>query len=118
MRQLERSVKAGLPATGAETVERLLETGTDPERSWVSRWVCDTGSDAYRSAFAKLVMHGEQRAGLEFTTAERDAFDRVTALKGEQRAMSLTDSAGGYLVPFELDPTVILTSSGSTNPLL
>ncbi|MCX5584277.1 phage major capsid protein [Streptomyces erythrochromogenes] len=34
-----------------------------------------------------------------------------------ERAMSLTDSAGGYLVPFQLDPTVIITANGSTNPL-
>ena len=33
------------------------------------------------------------------------------------RAMSLTDSAGGYLVPFQLDPTVIITSSGSRNDI-
>lgn len=31
--------------------------------------------------------------------------------------MSLTDNAGGYMVPFQLDPAVILTSAGSINPL-
>lgn len=118
LRQLDRSVKAGLPAASAEVVERLAEMGTDLERSWVSRWVTDTGCPEYRSAFAKLLLHGEQRAGLEFTHAERAAFDRVTRLKGEQRAMSLTDSSGGFLIPFELDPTIILTNAGSTNPLL
>ncbi len=36
----------------------------------------------------------------------------------ESRALSLgTDSAGGYAVPFQLDPTVILTSNGVVNPL-
>jgi HK97 family phage major capsid protein len=36
----------------------------------------------------------------------------------ESRALSLgTDSAGGYAVPFQLDPTVILSSSGVVNPL-
>jgi HK97 family phage major capsid protein len=118
MRQLERSVKGGLPARAAEVVERLVDTGTDLERSWVSRWVTDTASPEYRSAFSKLVMFGVERAGLEFTPAERSAYDRVARLKSEQRAMSLTDSAGGFLVPFELDPTIILTSAGSSNPLL
>jgi hypothetical protein len=33
-----------------------------------------------------------------------------------ERAMSLTDSAGGYLVPFQLDPTVIITANGSRQP--
>ncbi len=118
MRQLERSVKAGLPAESAETVERLVGSGPDVERSWVSRWVTDTGSEHYRSAFAKLLMHGEQRAGLEFTGAERAAFERVSCLKAEQRAMSLTDSSGGFLVPFELDPAINITNAGSINPLL
>jgi HK97 family phage major capsid protein len=118
MRTMERAVQAGLPASAAEVVERLADNGTDLERSWVSRWVTDTGSPEYRSAFGKLLMHGEQRAGLEFTAPERAAFDRVTRLKGEQRAMSLTDSSGGFLVPFELDPTIILANAGSTNPLL
>lgn len=61
MRQLERSVKRGLPARAAETVERLTETGPEVERSWAARWVTHTGSDDYRSAFAKLVAYGEAR---------------------------------------------------------
>jgi HK97 family phage major capsid protein len=118
LRQLDRSVKAGLPARAAETVERLIGAGPEHERSWVARWVTDTGSEAYRSAFAKLVAYGEARASLEWTPAERQAYDRVSRLKQEQRALSLTDSAGGFLVPFELDPSVIITSAGSENPLL
>jgi HK97 family phage major capsid protein len=69
-------------------------------------------------ASSRSPRRGEQRAGLEFTPAERAAFDRVTRLKGEQRAMSLTDSSGGFLVPFELDPTINIVSAGSVNPLL
>lgn len=42
----------------------------------------------------------------------------MARLASEQRAMSLTDSSGGFLVPFELDPTIVLLSGGSTNPLL
>lgn len=34
-----------------------------------------------------------------------------------ERAMSLTDSAGGYLVPFQLDPTVIIAANGSRNQI-
>ena len=119
MRTLERSVRAGgLDERAAEVVERLVDNGSDLERSWVARWVTDTGSDAYRSAFAKLLMHGESRAALEWTAAERDAYDRVARLKAEERAMSLTDSAGGFLVPFELDPTINIVNAGSINPLL
>jgi HK97 family phage major capsid protein len=35
----------------------------------------------------------------------------------ERRAMSLTDTSGGFLVPFQLDPTVIITSDGSFNQI-
>jgi HK97 family phage major capsid protein len=34
-----------------------------------------------------------------------------------ERAMSLADAEGGYLVPFQLDPTVIITSDGSRNQI-
>lgn len=34
-----------------------------------------------------------------------------------ERAMSLSDPAGGYLVPFQLDPTVIITANGSRNQI-
>ena len=118
MRQLERSVKAGLPAAGAEVVERLVDNGPEHERSWAARWVTDTGSADYKSAFAKLVAYGEARAGLEWTGAERAAYDRVSRLKQEQRAMSLTDSAGGFLVPFEIDFSVNIVNAGSINPLV
>lgn len=33
------------------------------------------------------------------------------------RAMSLTDGEGGYLIPFQLDPSVIITSDGSLNEI-
>ncbi|GAB3242718.1 phage major capsid protein [Mycolicibacterium hippocampi] len=118
MRQLDESVKRGtLAARSAETVERMLDNGNGMERSWVSRYVAESGSDAYRNAFAKVVAFGEASAALKFTPAERDAMQKVSQLQGE-RALSLTDSAGGYLVPFELDAAVNLTGDGSVSPIL
>lgn len=118
MRTVERSHKAGLLAAGgAEVVERLVGSGSAVARSWAARWVTETGSRHYREAFAKLVAD-PQRGHLQFTAAEGEAFRRVTALQAEQRAMNLTDTAGGFLVPFELDPTVLLTNVGSNNPLM
>lgn len=119
LRTVERSLKAGaLDARSAEAVERLCEDGHELERSWMQRWVRDSGSPEYHSAFRKLLVHGEARAGLEFTAAERAAYERVARLKQEQRAMSLTDSAGGFLVPFEVDFNINLVNAGSINPLL
>jgi len=52
-----------------------------------------------------------------------DQFREYVASRGTyvgeamRAAMSLTDANGGYLVPFTLDPTVILTNAGAANPL-
>jgi HK97 family phage major capsid protein len=51
-----------------------------------------------------------------------DQFREYVASRGTyvgealRAAMSLTDANGGYLVPFTLDPTIILTNSGVANP--
>lgn len=50
-----------------------------------------------------------------FQKASTGKADRMT--DAERRAMSLTDTAGGFLVPFQLDPTVIITSDGSFNQI-
>ncbi|UQE74198.1 phage major capsid protein [Gordonia sp. PP30] len=64
-----------------------------------------SSSPEYSRAFTKIVRHQGQVAAL--------TGDEQAAL---QRAMAIgTDSAGGYLVPFQLDPTVILTANGSFN---
>lgn len=83
-----------------ERATKLVE-----EHPALARRVLTTGSDAYRSAFTKLV-NGAMYA---LTADEVRAVDEV-------RAASLTDSAGGYAVPFTLDPTIIDTRAGVTNP--
>ena len=78
-------------------VERLIDSDRHGE---VARRVLSTGSPAYKRAFGKLI-----------------AGKPIAALSSEeQRAMSTTGSAGGYAVPFALDPTVIQISDYSVNP--
>lgn len=85
----------------AEHVTDLLERADDRFGSFAKR-ILATGSPVYDRAFGKVVMHG----GPHVLTGE------------EQRAMALApDTAGGFAVPFQLDPTVILTNDGSTSPL-
>jgi HK97 family phage major capsid protein len=47
----------------------------------------------------------------------RDAQFTVEEAKAVERAMSLTTTEGGFLIPFQLDPTVINTSDGSLNQI-
>ncbi len=63
-----------------------------------------TGSAAYRSAFAKVM---QNRAWA--MTPEESAI--------AERAQSLTDAAGGFAIPFTLDPTIIFTNASAINPM-
>jgi HK97 family phage major capsid protein/HK97 family phage prohead protease len=80
-----------------EQIERLL---AQDESGHFARHILATGSPVYQRAFAKVV------AGKQLTTEEQRAIATVG-----------TTTTGGYNVPFTLDPTLILTSDGSVNPL-
>jgi HK97 family phage major capsid protein len=108
-RAVERARYPGLHSfRGMVSVEdaqehiRMLLDGPDDEDGTLARRILVTGSPEYERAFYRYLMRGSM-AGL-------------TA--GEQRALSMGASDSAKLaVPFTLDPTVILTSDGSTNPL-
>lgn len=87
----------------------ILERFDDSDGK-LARLCLATSSPAYMRAWSKLA----RGAGHELTRNEQDA---LTHARQATRAMSLTDSAGGYLVPFQLDPTVIITSAGSLNQI-
>lgn len=93
----------GLNQSRREGATGIIEQ-FDNDRGDIARMCLATSTPAYLRAFAKAARGQES----QFTPDEREA---VT------RAMSLTDSAGGYLVPFQLDPTVIITSDGSLNQI-
>lgn len=95
---------AGGRAKVQEHIESLLERCDDQNGSLAKR-ILATGSPMYSRAFGKAVM-----IGTHAWTAE------------EQRAMSVyggspVGAEGGFAVPFDLDPTVILTNDGSISPL-
>ncbi len=104
---------ADLRARAANAIERMdgdsddLETAQRVLDATRSRQVAEryliTGSDAYRSAFAKAITGSPVPLSVEEGQAMA-------------RAMTLTDAAGGYAVPFLLDPTIVTTTSGTVNP--
>lgn len=109
LRAIEK-VKFGKPAktysgaAPAEVASELFESIDHPEL--LAKRMLLTGSPAYERAFGKLLMHGNDAF---CDTEERQALIRAQALG--------TDSAGGFAVPFQLDPTVILTNAGVVNPI-
>lgn len=66
----------------------------------IARHMLLTGSPEYHEEFRDYVKSRGYRVG-----------DAMRA------GLSLTDAAGGYLVPFTLDPTIILTNAGIAGPL-
>jgi len=69
------------------------------QRQDIAERILATGSEEYRRAFAKAIAGAPQ-------TPE------------EQRALAtFTGAAGGFAVPYQLDPTLIPTSNHSVNPL-
>lgn len=81
-----------------------------------ARYLAAVGNAFYASAFGKIAMdpmHGH----LRFSPEEVEAVREVGIVQRE-RAMNIgTGSAGGFAVPFSLDPTILLTSAGALNPI-
>ncbi|MGW0131897.1 phage major capsid protein [Streptomyces sp. NPDC003299] len=82
---------------------QILEQWDDSD-SRISRLCLATSSPEYLRAWAKVA------SGRGHMIAPEEQ-------KALERAMALTDTAGGYLVPFQLDPTVIITANGSRNQI-
>jgi len=88
-------------ARAKESALKTLVRFDDDQNVLANRYLV-TGSDTYRRAWAKAAAAGTSQV-----------------LYGEEaRALSLgADGAGGYAVPFQLDPTVIWTMEGIQDPI-
>jgi HK97 family phage major capsid protein len=95
----------GSTAARRETSTRFIEE-YDSSDGKMAQIVLATSSPEYLRAWGKLAKSQGQTHVLDET--ERLAVSR---------AMSLTDAGGGFLVPFQLDPTVINTTDGSYNEI-
>ena len=93
---VELEVKRGnLASDGAETATRLAQSQFGGQSN-IARHILLTGSEEYQEAF-RLYLEDPQG-------------------NAQRTALSLTNANGGYLLPFVLDPTIILTNAGSANP--
>ena len=84
--------------SGKERLNDLLHID-NRHAPMIARHMLLTGSDDYHEQFREYVASRGTYVG-----------------EAMRAAMSLTDANGGYLVPFTLDPTIILTNAGSANP--
>lgn len=83
-----------------EHVERILESRAGGfDKLAASKWIMRSSEPTYRREYNKWV-----NSGGVYQSARAD--------------MAIgTDNLGGYMVPFDLDPTWVMTSDGAVNPL-
>jgi HK97 family phage major capsid protein len=103
-----------LTARAADRLDRLVRK--DDPTGIGARYLAAVGSDAYASAFVKLLK--DPTLGFaRFSSAERDAMEVASKVQSERAMSEGTSGDGGFAVPFALDATVILANDGVTNPL-
>ena len=103
-----RAVDAAAVVSGANDNTRaklvdLVERHDDAQGN-LGRQVLYTTAPAYQRAFWQL-LKGE-------TILSAEEVEAVRAVREVQRAMGLTGGSGGYLIPAQLDPNVIITGAG------
>ena len=91
-----RSDHWALGHDGAERATWLVERTGAKFGTEAARQILSTGSPEYLASFENYL-------------TDPGGFS-------SRAALSLTPANGGYLVPFTLDPTIILTNAGSANP--
>jgi HK97 family phage major capsid protein len=100
-----------------EAGDRLdeLVRGRDP-MGLDARYLAAVGDPHYNSAFGKLLADPMQ-GHLRFSPQEVKAVRKVSAVEAERGMVSGVGAQGGFAIPFTLDPSVMLTSSGALNPI-
>jgi HK97 family phage major capsid protein len=96
-----------------ERAHTALRAAKGRDADALAQWTVLTSDPAYERAAGRLLadpLNGHR----SFDDDELRAFQ---AVENYRRAMSLTDAAGGFLAPFVLDPSIILTNTGAVNPL-
>lgn len=102
-----------LPDASRAHMEHMLRADDDPDAR-LARYVSVMSDRAYFRAFGAWV-NDTVSGGHTWTDEEREAVRRVQQL---QRSMTLgTGTAGGFMVPYELDPNVIVASTGYVDPM-
>jgi HK97 family phage major capsid protein len=110
-----------IPASGAGRLEDMLRVPFEREQSLAAseaeverlrsaELICTLGSEDYAAAF-RAVLGDPQHGHLYLSDRERDALARARALAVGAGA------TGGFAVPLQLDPGILLTSDGTANPM-
>lgn len=109
-RAIDGMAKRGVGGNGQTRAESLLRQHSKRSMRGIDQHLLVYGDPAYADAFTKVVtgreslLSAEERAAL----ARADEFERAASIG--------TTTAGGFMIPTILDPSVILAVDGSSNP--
>lgn len=113
---IERFANTGeLSSRAADELDELLRERDTPT-SLGARYIEAVASDDYKRAFGRMV-GDSMTAHLKMTPDEINAVRAVNQVVEERAMVEGTGSAGGFAVPFALDPSIIRTGSGALNPV-
>jgi HK97 family phage major capsid protein len=102
-----------LPEKSREHMERELRDDDDPEAR-LARYTVALADRDYLRAFARW-MNDPVSGPHTWSPEERKA---VRGVQWLSRSMNLgTGGAGGFLVPYELDPSILIASTGYQDPM-
>jgi HK97 family phage major capsid protein len=116
--QALRTVERHADVLTAEAGDRLDDLLRHQDRSGLdAQYINAVADPAYNTAFGKMLQHGPM-APLRFSPEEAAAVQTVNAAEELRTTLQVgSDGAGGFAVPFTLDPTIILTSAGSQSAI-
>lgn len=100
----------------AETIIEKSKRSSDAARANAERILASADGDDQAAKAEHFIRTSSPEYHEEFRTYLRTG-QTGTALDETRAALSTTAANGGYLIPFELDPSVILANSGVTNPI-
>lgn len=113
---IDRYVGEGaLRSDAADRLDALVR-GPDKKLGLDAAYIHAVGDPAYSRAFGKMIADPAM-GHMRFTPDEVAAVQEVSRVESMRGLVIGTGSAGGFAVPFELDPSILLTSSGVLNPV-
>ena len=95
-------------------IEKLVRR--DDPTGIAARYIVAAGDDSYASAFGKM-LSDPTTGHLRFTPQEVEAVRLVSAVQAERALAEGAPGTGGFALPVDLDPTVLLASDGAINPI-
>lgn len=112
-----RAIESRGGELSAAAGDRLVELVERDRTGLDARYLHAVSDPAYERAFARKLTQPPNSATSAAPPDEGAAVDRVGQVMTE-RAMALDPgSAGGWAVPFALDPSINLTTDGALNPI-